>query len=166
LTAAIGSVHPDLPLGDPHEPSSGKNPIDAKKGAPMPDLEAIRRETRETLGLPADADLGYINDELVARYLAVEEAGEPVAFRREDGSSVTDSEMAAIASEAEIAAGSTTRYGNHPMRLGTCFYWITNGVGAPCGSGFTGKACNWRSVQQTQLTYCSGYWGYRFTFTY
>lgn len=132
----------------------------------MPDLEAIRRETRETLGLPPDADLSYITDELVARYLAIEESGEPVAFRREDGMPVDPSEVAAFAGEIEATTGSTIRYGNHPMRLGTCFYWITNGVGAPCGSGFSGKACNWKTVLQSQLTYCSGYWGYRFTFTY
>jgi len=132
----------------------------------MADLEAIRRDTRETLGLSDDADLSYITDDLVERYEAVVEPGEPVAYLRADGLALTADQAGSIASEIDSTSGTTTRYGNHALRLGTCFYWITNGVGAPCGSGFSGKACNWRSVQATQLSYCSGYWGYRFTFTY
>jgi len=130
------------------------------------DLEAIRRDTAQALGLGSDVLLDWITEELVARYQAIEGAADPVAFRREDGAAAREEEVAGIASEFEAATGTTTRYGNHPMRLGTCFYWITNGVGAPCGSGFTGKACNWRTVQASQLQYCSTYWGYRFVFSY
>lgn len=133
----------------------------------MADLEAIRTATREALDLPEDADLSYITDELVARYEAFDADVDRVGYLREDGAAPSPEELQALTGEPEATVSTMTRYGNHPMRLGTCLYWITNGVGQPCGSGYSVKACNWRTAAQSALTYCSGrFWGYRFTFTY
>jgi hypothetical protein len=132
----------------------------------MEDLDAIKRETRETLGLPDDTDLSYITDELATRYLSFDAAVERVGYAREDGSILSAEKATAMASDADTES-TVTRYGNHPMRLGTCLYYTTNGVGQPCGTGYSVKACNWRTAAQTQLTYCAGrFWSYRFTFTY
>lgn len=126
----------------------------------MADIEQVKQATREVLDNDDDS-LDYVDDELIAEYEGLP-AGEGVVVVRADGSSASEDDIAEIGPES-----TKTYYGNHAMRLGTCFYWKTNGVGQPCGSGFTGKACNWRSVQATQIQLCpGGFWGYRFTFTY
>jgi hypothetical protein len=125
----------------------------------MADLEQVRNETRAALGLGDDADLSYITEELVAEYEGVSGEGRIVVVK-EDGSPASESDI------GESTESTATYYGNHPMRLGTCLYWKTSGVGGPCGSSFTGKACNWRSASQTQVSWCSTYPGYRFGFSY
>jgi hypothetical protein len=103
----------------------------------------------------------------VARHRAFDAYDDRVGYVHEDGAAPSPEELDALTGDLEVVDSTTTRYGNHPMRLGTCLYWITNGVGQPCGSGYTVKACNRRSAAQTQSTYCSvRFWGYRFAFTY
>jgi hypothetical protein len=125
--------------------------------------EEVRRAT-EALG---EGDLRYINDDLIAQYRqAFADAGDAdIEARDESGSKATapDPEAGAEA----MPEATKTYYGNHYARLGTCFYWKTNGVGQPCGSGFTVKACNWQSVNVTRVSTCTGgFDGYRFVFTY
>jgi len=123
------------------------------------ELEQIRQETRAVLELGDDVDLNYITEELVAEYQRVAGEGRIVVVA-EDGSPASES---AIGESTESTA---TYYGNHPMRLGTCLYWKTSGVGAPCGTSFTGRACNWKSASQTQVSWCGTYAGYKFVFSY
>jgi hypothetical protein len=129
----------------------------------MADTEQVKQETRELLQADENDPLDHITDELITEYEGlVGEADSGVLVVRADGSQAADEDIAEAGPES-----TKVYYGNHSMRLGTCFYWKTNGVGQPCGSGFTAKACNWRSVQATQLQLCPGvFWGYRFTFTY
>jgi surface antigen len=125
-------------------------------------VDIAREATREIFGLPRDADLDYITEDLIDEYAGlVEVADASVSARRSDGSAATTEEI------GEVVESTATFYGNHPMRLGTCLYWKTNGVGQPCGSGFTAKACNWKSAAQASITSCpGGFSGYRFTLTY
>lgn len=131
--------------------------------AVMDNADEVRRET-EALG---ESDLTYINDELIAEFRqAFADSGEgDIEARNESGAMAVAPDP--DAGDAAMPEATKTYYGNHYLRLGTCFYWKTNGVGQPCGSGFTMRACNWRSVSATRVSTCSGgFAGYRFVFTY
>lgn len=124
-------------------------------------VEEARSQTSAALGLP-EAELEHITQELIDEYEAMASSGDGnLSAWRADGSAAAEKDV------ADVVEGTATYYGNHPMRLGTCLYWKTNGVGQPCGSGFTVKACNWRSAAQTVISSCGGgFNGYRFTFSY
>jgi hypothetical protein len=126
----------------------------------MATLNEIRTATRETLEL-AENEVAFIDQGLVDEYEALPASmGGEVEVWRADGSTVLSAEV------GEVVEGTATYYGNHPARIGSCLYWKTNGVGQPCGSGFTARACNWRTAQQTVVATCSGgYLGYRLTFS-
>ncbi len=142
----------------------------------MATVDEVQQATREVLELGEDESLDYITQELIdaaeQAFLGQEEGN--IAVVREDGTPATEEDVGeapAPAPEdgAAVVTPQATKvyYGNHPWRLGSCFYWLTNGVGQPCGSGFSVKACNWKSVKQEWVQSCSGgFSGYRFTFTY
>lgn len=123
-------------------------------------IERIREET-EALG---EGGIDWINEELVAEYQQQFPEGPAgdVEARDESGQSAAAPEV-----EGEAVEATRVYYGNRYVRIGSCFYWTTNGVGQPCGWGFRVRACNWRSVSVTRIASCAGgYAGYRFVFTY
>jgi hypothetical protein len=130
----------------------------------MATVDEVKKDTREMLGLEDEDALDHVTEDLIKEYEErfAEADSERISVIREDGTAASEDDI------AEIGAESTaTHYGNRYMRLGTCFYWMTNGVGQPCGSGFSARACNWRSASAAWIQTCpGGFGGYRFTFTY
>lgn len=118
----------------------------------MGNVEQVVAATREVLG--ADIAVDHIDDQLLEGY---------EASLRDGTAEKVEVPKAGSSPEART----NVQFGNHPAVLGGDFMFTTNGVGQPCGTGFSGHATGWESVRQEQVENCSGRFpGYKFTFTY